>query len=103
MTGQPRRCRPDRRAAGAAAPFRAPRRPAPLAGQPRALVLAHLQAHPEPDFSPAELANVLDRSRGVINACQRLVGLGLAVRTRQQPQRYRAAPPPDDGGQPNPR
>jgi len=66
-------------------------------------VLAHLQAHPELDFSPAELANVLHRSRGaVINACQRLVGLGLAVRTRQQPQRYRAAPPPDDGDQPNP-
>ena len=41
---------------------------------------------------------MLGRSRGaVINACQRLVSLGLAVRIRQQPQRYQAAPPPVDG------
>jgi hypothetical protein len=103
MTGRPRRTRPDRRAAVPAARYRAPRRPALPAGQLRALVLAHLQAHPGLDFTPAELANVLGRSRGaVINACQRLVALGLAARTRQQPQRYQAAAPPADGTQPDP-
>jgi len=57
-------------------------------------VLAHLRAHPDLVFSPAEIANALGRpkSRGaVINACKRFVELGLATRTRQAPQRYRAA------------
>ena len=70
-----------------------PRRPALAAGQLRAMVLAHLRAHPMLDFSPAELANVLGRpkSRGAIaNACRRLVEQGLATRTQQEPQRYRA-------------
>ena len=60
------------------------------------MVLAHLHTHPELDFSPAELANVLHRpkSRGaIINACRRLVELGLAERTQLRPQRYRAASP----------
>jgi len=59
------------------------------------MVLAHLQAHPQLDFSPAEIANALHRpkSRGaVINACKRLVEQGLATRTQQRPQRYRATP-----------
>ncbi len=76
------------------AAYRAPRR-APLpAGQLRAMVLAHLRAYPHADFSPAELAAVLGRpnSRGaIINACKRLVQQGLAVRTQDRPQRYRAA------------
>ncbi len=95
MTGQPRRHRRGHRTvAGAAASYRSPRRPALPAGQLRAMVLAHLQAHPRLDFGPAELAHVLQRSRGAVtNACQRLVQHGLAVRTRQQPQRYQATPP----------
>lgn len=76
--------------------YRAPRRQPLPAGQLRAMVLAHLHTHPGLDFSTTELANALDRStsRGaIINACKRLVELGLAVRTQQRPQRYRAAPP----------
>jgi len=60
------------------------------------MVLAWLQARPRLDFSPAELANALDRptSRGaIIKICQRLVDDGLAVRTQQRPQRYRAIGP----------
>lgn len=74
--------------------YQAPRRPALPAGQLRELVLAHLGAHPQLDFSPAEVANALGRpqSRGaIINICQRLVDQGLAVRTQQRPARYRAA------------
>jgi hypothetical protein len=58
------------------------------------MVLAYLRAHPMLDFSPAELANALDRrtSRGaIIKICRRLVGENLAIRTRQRPERYRAA------------
>lgn len=62
-------------------------------GELRALVLNHLQTHRELDFAPAELANVLRRSRGaIINACHRLVSQGLAVRTQTYPQRYQAVP-----------
>lgn len=72
-----------------------PSRQPPLpAGQLRAMALAHLRAHPKLDFSPAELANVLGRptARGaIINACKHLVQHGLAVRTQDRPQRYRAA------------
>jgi hypothetical protein len=60
----------------------------------QALVLAHLRAHPDLDFSPTEIANALRRptSRGaVINACKRFAALGLATRTQQVPQRYRTA------------
>jgi hypothetical protein len=74
---------------------RPPRRPALPAGQLYAMVLAHLRAHPTLDFSPAELANALDRrtSRGaIIKICRRLVAENLAMRTRQRPERYRAAP-----------
>jgi len=64
------------------------------------MVLDHLRAHPGLDFSPAELANALHRpqSRGaVINACRHWTALGLAVRTQDRPQRYRAAPQPAAG------
>ena len=75
--------------------YRAPMRPALPAGALYAMVLAHLRAHPDLDFSPGELARALDRpnSRGaIIKICQRLVEEHLAVRTQQQPQRYRLAP-----------
>jgi MarR family len=97
MSAQPRHSRPTRLAATPIAPRTAPRRPALPSGQLRALVLAHLRAHPGLDLSPAEIANALGRpkSRGaVINACKRLVALGLATRTQQTPQRYRAAAQP---------
>jgi hypothetical protein len=93
MSGRPRRLRPTRAAAAPIAPRPAPRRSPLPPGQLRALVLAHLRAHPQLDFSPAEIANTLGRpqSRGaIINACTRLVDLGLATRTRQTPQRYQA-------------
>lgn len=89
---------PRRRIASRPTPsirYRASRRPALPRGKLREMVLVHLRAHPQLDFSPAELANALGRpkSRGaVINACNRLVQLGLALRTQQRPQRYRAAP-----------
>jgi hypothetical protein len=57
------------------------------------MVLAHLSTHPQQDFSPTELASVLGRptSRGaIINACQHLAKHGLATRTQDRPQRYRA-------------
>jgi hypothetical protein len=59
------------------------------------MVLAHLRAHPELDFSPAELANALGRptSRGaIIRSCHLFTAAGLAIRTQDRPQRYRAAP-----------
>jgi hypothetical protein len=91
MNARPRRS--ARIAATPIAPRVAPRRPALPPGQLRALVLAHLRAHPDLDFSPTEIAGALHRpqSRGaVINACKRLVDHGLAVRTQHQPQRYQA-------------
>ncbi len=94
-----RRRRPRHRGASAVAGTRytAAHRPPLPAGQLQAMVLAHLQAHPDLDFSPNELARVLGRptSRGaVINACKHWVALGLAVRTQDTPQRYQAAPIP---------
>jgi hypothetical protein len=74
--------------------YSAAHRPPLPPGHLQAMVLAHLRAHPDLDFSPSELANVLDRpkSRGaVINACRHWVALGLAVRTQHTPQRYQAA------------
>ena len=75
--------------------YSTPRRAALPAGALYTMVLAHLRAHPELDFSPAELARALDRptSRGaIIKICWRLVDEHLAVRTQQRPQRYRLAP-----------
>ena len=97
MTVPPhRRRRGSRPGTAAGSPYQAPRRPPLAAGELRALVLGHLQAYPGLDFSPAEIANVLHRSRGaVVNACQRLVSQGLATRTRQHPQRYQATSPAD--------
>ena len=58
------------------------------------MALAHLRTHPNLDFSPAELANALGRpkSRGaIIRSCQLFAAYGLATRTQDRPQRYRAA------------
>ena len=63
-------------------------------GQLQAMVLAHLRAHPDLDFSPTEIANALHRprSRGaVINACRHWVAHGHATRTHERPQRYQIA------------
>lgn len=60
-------------------------------GQLRELVAAHLHAHPDLEFTPAEVANVLGRSRGAVtNALNRLLALGRAERTQLAPVRYRA-------------
>ena len=60
-------------------------------GQLRAMVLAHLHAYPGQDFTPAELANVLHRSRGaIIRACRTLTGTGAAVLTQAAPMRFAA-------------
>jgi len=78
----PRRPRPRPRAS--TQPVLAP-------GQLRALVLDHLRAHPGLDFTPAELANVLHRSRGaIINACRTLTRTGAAVQTHPTPMRFAA-------------
>jgi hypothetical protein len=75
--------------------LRAPRQSPLPAGRLRALVLAHLRAHPHLEFTDTDLANVLNRpqSRGAIRViCKSLVAEGLAVQTNPRPQRYRAAP-----------
>ena len=92
MTARPRRARPAR--AGAhLAPITPRRTPLP-AGQLRDAVLAHLRKFPHLDFSPHELAKVLNRPRSrsaIAAACRRLVELGEAVRTQKKEQRYQAA------------
>jgi hypothetical protein len=94
-----RRRRSHRRGTPAVAGARyvAAHRPPLPPGHLQAMVLAHLRAHPDLDFSPSELANALGRpkSRGaVINACRHWVALGMAVRTQHTPQRYQAEPVP---------
>lgn len=64
-------------------------------GALRQAVLDHLRAHPDTDFSPAELANMLRRpnSRAPISkACRHWVAVGQAVQTRHRPDRYQATP-----------
>ncbi|GAA4262792.1 hypothetical protein GCM10022255_101490 [Dactylosporangium darangshiense] len=63
------------------------------------MVLAHLCVHPTLDFSPAELANALDRrtSRAaIIKVCRRLVDESLASPTG--PQQRPPVPHPDTRG-----
>ena len=89
------RARPYRRAAAALGGSDTGKQ-APLPkGALRQAVLDHLRAHPNTDFSPAELANVLRRhnSRAAIsNSCRHWVATGQAVQTRHRPDRYQAAP-----------
>jgi hypothetical protein len=64
-------------------------------GALRELIQRHLDAHPGRDFSPGELARVLDRSRGAIaNACHRLVQHGQARQSTTTPRRYTSARQP---------
>jgi len=90
VTARPRRTHRTRRAPGPLA-YRAPRPPRLAPGELRALVLAHLHAHPQLDFTPRDLARVLGRSHGAIRTvCQQLVDEGLARRTAT-PARFQAA------------
>jgi DNA-binding MarR family transcriptional regulator len=92
VTARPRRTHRTHRAAAPVA-YQAPRRPRLAPGELRALVLAHLQRYPQLDFTPKELARVLDRSHGAIRAaCAQLVDEGLARRTGT-PARFQAALP----------
>ncbi|GAA4242426.1 hypothetical protein GCM10022254_75400 [Actinomadura meridiana] len=64
--------------------------PSPL----RPLVANHLNAHPDKEFTPGEIAKVLDRSSGAVaNSLDTLVGRGEAVLTCERPRRFRAATP----------
>ncbi|MFI0352846.1 hypothetical protein [Actinomadura sp. 9N407] len=61
-------------------------------------VIAHLKAHPDADFTPGDIAKVLDRSSGAVaNALDTLVKNGDAVLTNERPARYRAATPATNG------
>src|SRR5262249_58037748 len=95
LAGRPRRAEPAVKARRCGFPaastpsggtrYRAPLRPALPAGALYAMVLAHLRAHPDLDFTPGELARALGRpnSRGaIIKLCWRLVEENLAVRTQ---------------------
>ncbi|RKS68295.1 MarR family protein [Actinomadura pelletieri DSM 43383] len=62
--------------------------PSPL----RPLVAEHLIAYPDKEFTPGEIAKVLDRSSGAVaNALDTLVSRGEAVLTCESPRRFRAA------------
>ncbi|MEV3925499.1 hypothetical protein [Actinomadura coerulea] len=68
--------------------------PSPL----RPLIAEHLNAHPDKEFTPGEIAKVLDRSSGAVaNALDTLVGRGEAVLTCERPRRFRAANPANSG------
>lgn len=68
--------------------------PSPL----RPLVAGHLNAFPDLEFTPGEIAKVLDRSSGAVaNALDTLVGRGEAVLTCERPRRFRAASPATTG------
>jgi DNA-binding MarR family transcriptional regulator len=68
--------------------------PSPL----RPLVAGHLTAYPDKEFTPGEIAKVLDRSSGAVaNALDTLVGRGEAVLTCERPRRFRAATPATTG------
>jgi predicted ArsR family transcriptional regulator len=58
-------------------------------GQIPLLVLGHLQAHPQLDFSPYELAKALRVSHGTIRRhLLRLAAAGRVRRTRLNPARF---------------
>jgi hypothetical protein len=68
--------------------------PSPL----RPLVAQHLNAFPDLEFTPGEIAKVLDRSSGAVaNALDTLTAQGVAVLTCERPRRFRAANPATDG------
>lgn len=68
-------------------------RPRLANGQLIALVIAHLRANPDLDFSAPEVAKALGRSHGTVYRI--LLGLaeaGTVIRTQQDPARFRIAP-----------
>ncbi|MEU4574620.1 hypothetical protein [Nonomuraea sp. NPDC023979] len=59
----------------------------------RDLVHAHLIEFPDKDFTPYEIAKVINRSSGAVaNALDRLVNLDEAVLTCERPRRFGLAP-----------
>ncbi|MCP2342042.1 hypothetical protein [Actinomadura rupiterrae] len=65
--------------------------PTPL----RPLVAAHLAAHPGTEFTPGEIARVLDRSSGAVaNALTTMANQGEAELTCEKPMRYRTPATP---------
>ena len=55
-------------------------------------MLAHLDAHPESEFTPHEIHKVLGHSSGAIaNALDTLVKLGEAELATEKPRRFRRA------------
>ena len=80
--------------------------PAARPGGLRDKVLAHLDAHPDGEFTPHEIHKVLGNSSGAIaNALDTLVKLGEAELATEKPRRFRraakpatAAPGADDAG-----
>ena len=57
-----------------------------------AQVLDHMAAHPKSEFTPTDLARVLDRSGGAIaNALAKFATQDKVVQTSERPRRYRLA------------
>ena len=57
-----------------------------------AQVLDHMAAHPKSEFTPTDLARVLDRSGGAIaNALAKFATQGKVAQTSERPRRYRLA------------
>ncbi|MFG2019244.1 hypothetical protein [Actinomadura geliboluensis] len=57
-------------------------------------VIAHMAVYPDTDFTPGEIARVLERSSGAVaNALATMAERGEAVMTFEKPVRYRAAAP----------
>lgn len=66
-------------------------------GQLVDLVLTHLRAHPELDYTSYELARVLGRSRGTVHRILlNQETLGTVARTHRQPARFRINSSPID-------
>ena len=69
--------------------------PAVRPGGLRDKVLAHLDEHPDKEFTPHEIHKVLDHSSGAIaNALETLVKLGDAEVATEKPRRFRRAAQP---------
>ena len=69
--------------------------PAVRPGGLRDKVLAHLNEHPDKEFTPHEIHKVLDHSSGAIaNALETLVKLGEAEVATEKPRRFRRAAQP---------
>ena len=69
--------------------------PAVRPGGLRDKVLAHLDAHPDGEFTPHEIHKVLDHSSGAIaNALETLVKLGQGEVASEKPRKFRLAAQP---------